>query len=324
MLRGFLIFRSMFTISLYKPIFKQMWDEFVAVSRNATFILNRDYMDYHADRFTDASLIIRNDKEEIISLFAASAHDKEICAHGGLTYGGMMLPYDILASTVLEIFDRIIEHYQHLGYNSMIYKPVPHIYHRYPCEEDIYALFRHNGILAECNLSTVIPLDNPIPFNTNSRRNLAKGEKAGIVIKESNDFANFWKILVDMLRTRHNAVPVHTLDEIVQLKAAFPESIKLYMAEENSVPVAGVVIYLSDKVAHCQYIASSQRGFDTGALSLLFYYLIDEFANNTHLEYFDFGTSNENHGLILNDGLIRQKYGFGGRGVVYPIYRIAL
>ena len=315
---------NMFTVSPYKPIFKQLWDEFVAASRNATFILYRDYMDYHADRITDASLIIRDEKGEAVALFAASSHGEEIRAHGGLTYGGLILPYDISAPSVLEIFDNVIKYYQNLGYKSMIYKPIPHIYHCYPCEEDIYALFRHNCVLSECNLSTVISLDNPIPFNTNSKRNLAKGEKAEIAVKEMDNFADYWEILSEMLRARHNAEPVHSLEEIMRLKSTFPESIRLFVAEENSKPIAGVVIYVTERVAHCQYIASSPRGFETGALSVLFNYLIDYFANNTHLEYFDFGTSNDNHGLILNDVLIRQKYGFGGRGIAYPIYRVAL
>ena len=36
---------------------KIVWDSFVAASRNGTFLFMRDYMDYHADRFTDYSLM---------------------------------------------------------------------------------------------------------------------------------------------------------------------------------------------------------------------------------------------------------------------------
>ena len=37
-------------------------------------------------------------------------------------------------------------------------------------------------------------------------------------------------------------------------------------------------------------------------------------------DYFDFGTSNEEGGKVLNTSLIYQKEGFGGRGVVYDTY----
>ena len=38
--------------------------------------------------------------------------------------------------------------------------------------------------------------------------------------------------------------------------------------------------------------------------------------------YFDFGISSEDNGQILNEGLISQKEGFGGRTVVYQTWRL--
>ncbi|MGG6545868.1 UNVERIFIED_CONTAM: GNAT family N-acetyltransferase, partial [Prevotella sp. 15_C9] len=34
---------------------KERWDRFVRRSKNGTFLMQRDYMDYHADRFQDCS-----------------------------------------------------------------------------------------------------------------------------------------------------------------------------------------------------------------------------------------------------------------------------
>ena len=42
------------------------WDAFVGASKNGTFLLTRPYMDYHADRFTDHSLIARGDDGRIL------------------------------------------------------------------------------------------------------------------------------------------------------------------------------------------------------------------------------------------------------------------
>ena len=39
-----------------------------------------------------------------------------------------------------------------------------------------------------------------------------------------------------------------------------------------------------------------------------------------HLAYFDFGKSTERHGEYLNEQLIFQKEGFGGRAVCYDTY----
>ena len=86
--------------------------------------------------------------------------------------------------------------------------------------------------------------------------------------------------------------------------------------------VAGVVMYHTDKVAHVQYISANEIGKDISALDFLFSYLINEEYQNTH--YFDFGTSVENQGFYLNEGLIFQKQGFGARGVVYNQYEYEL
>lgn len=48
----------MFEIRKYNDTDKEAWNAFVDQSRNATFLLNRSYMDYHSDRFTDHSLMI--------------------------------------------------------------------------------------------------------------------------------------------------------------------------------------------------------------------------------------------------------------------------
>ena len=74
-----------------------------------------------------------------------------------------------------------------------------------------------------------------------------------------------------------------------------------------------------ENIIHVQYISASEQGKALGALDLLF----DELINCTfsHIPLFDFGQSTENSGLLLNNNLIFQKEGFGGRGVVYDIYK---
>ena len=85
--------------------------------------------------------------------------------------------------------------------------------------------------------------------------------------------------------------------------------------------MAGVVMYYSRPVAHCQYIGASPRGKDSKALTLLFDYLIKESTQQGY-RYFDFGISNEDHGRYLNEGLVRQKCRLGGRGIAYHVLEV--
>ncbi len=320
--------KRQFVIERYSPERAAEWDAFVEHSRNATFLLERGYMDYHADRFADRSLMIwsvSGERQRLAALFAACHINAEtVSAHGGLTYGGLILPYSgVDGADTIEIMRCISAHYHSLGYIRLIYKTIPHIYHRYPSEDDVYALFRSGGRLAECNLSSTISLDEPIEFNENSRRNMRRALKAGVTVGRSDDYATFWPVLETLLAERYGATPVHTLAEISLLAERFPDNIELHLARNAAGQViAGTVIYNTPMCVHTQYIAASAEGKECGALALLFHRLIDE--RRGAARYFDFGTSNENHGLVLNEGLLHQKYGMGGRGVAYNIYEIDL
>jgi hypothetical protein len=81
-------------------------------------------------------------------------------------------------------------------------------------------------------------------------------------------------------------------------------------------------MFNSSQVAHVQYISTSPRGREVGALDLLFATLIErDYVNQA---YFDFGISNEHDGRILNVGLVEQKEGFGARAVAHDYYEITL
>ncbi|HHQ5462198.1 TPA: GNAT family N-acetyltransferase, partial [Aeromonas hydrophila] len=109
-------------------------------------------------------------------------------------------------------------------------------------------------------------------------------------------------------------------DEIVALKKIFPENIKVFSALLDGEQVAGAVMFITDTVAHTQYLYNTVAGRDVGALDGLVDYLVKkEFVDK---EYFDFGISNEQQGRFLNEGLISQKEGFGARAVVHDFYEI--
>lgn len=300
------------------------WNDFVTHSKNGTFLLNRSYMDYHADRFVDCSLLFRK-KGKIIALLPANYVEEErtVYSHGGLTYGGLILSESITAADTLQVMSCATEWMRiTLGADRLIYKSIPHIYHRCAAEEDLYALFRHNAKLIARTASSAITCGHPIAMQELRRRGIKKAQANGILYEESTDMAAFWKILEEVLAEKHHKTPVHTLAEIEKLRASFPDEIRLFVARKDGVLVAGTLIYETDKVAHAQYIASSAEGRAMGALDGLFDYLISQvYAAKS---YFDFGISTELGGRYLNEGLIFQKEGFGARTVVYDAYELKI
>ena len=301
-----------------------IWNNFVAHSKNGTFLLHRSYMDYHAQRFTDCSLLFYK-KGKPIALLPANyvSEERTVQSHGGLTYGGLILSESITAADTLQVMSCAIEWMRiSLGAQRWIYKPIPHIYHRCAAEEDLYALFRHGAVLTARTASSAITYGHPIAMQELRRRGIKKAQRDGIVYEESTNIAAFWTILEDVLSTKHQKSPVHTLAEIKQLQSSFPNEIRLFVARKGDEILAGTLIYESGQVAHAQYIASSSYGRTVGALDGLFDYLITQVF--TAKRYFDFGISTEQGGRYLNEGLIFQKEGFGARTVVYDTYELKI
>jgi hypothetical protein len=81
-----------------------------------------------------------------------------------------------------------------------------------------------------------------------------------------------------------------------------------------------MTIYETPRVAHAQYIATSEIGRRMGALDLLVSWLVNEVYQGK--EFFDFGGSNEEEGRALNHGLLEWKEGFGARSFAHDFYQI--
>lgn len=308
----------------YRCDMADTWNSFVETSKNGTFLFHRDYMDYHADRFVDSSLLFYK-KGELVAVLPANykAEEQTVYSHGGLTYGGLLLSDRITVADTMQVMACVVEWMKlTLGAKEWIYKPVPHIYHRAPAEEDLYALFRQEATLVARGVSASIANDHTLPMQELRRRGAKKAAASNVVYEESGALPVFWGILEEVLAGKHGCKPVHTVDEMEKLMRTFPQNIRLFVAKIDGRVVAGTLIYETEQVAHAQYIATSAEGRLVGALDGLFHYLITEvFAAK---RYFDFGISTEQGGRYLNEGLAFQKEGFGARAVVYDTYSIKL
>ncbi|MDR2954086.1 MAG: GNAT family N-acetyltransferase [Prevotella sp.] len=309
-------------IRLYSPDRKSEWDSFVKDSKNGTFLLQRDFIEYHGNKFNDYSLMFFSD-EELIAVMPGHISDKIYYSHQGLTYGGLIMNSRTTAVDVMNIFEKLTVTFRHQGIKKIIYKAVPHIYHRLPAEEDLYALFRHKAILSERNISSAILLTEKLAYSDSRKNGLKKAAKNNLRVEKSMNFASFWQILSNNLKERYNKYPVHSLDEIVYLKDKFSNEIQLYsVLDVNNEIVGGCVVFETENVTHVQYTAATLEGKSMGSVDLLIDYIINEAYSGKR--YFDYGTSTENDGQYLNESLIYQKEGFGARAIIYDTYTIEL
>lgn len=296
------------------------WNSFVDSSRNGTFLLRRDYMDYHAERFEDHSAVFFR-RGKMIALIPGAVAGEDFISHPGLTYGGLVCGMGTTGAEVLDMLTAFSRKLRGEGLRRMIYKPVPHIYHRFPAEEDLYALFRLGAVLTARSLSSALLLPSDGALRRIRQCGVRRAVRCGITMERTSDFAPFWSLLTRNLRERHGVDPVHTLAEIAMLAERFPDNIRLYVAKRGDETVAGTVVYETAEVIHTQYISASPEGRECGALDFLMSRLI---AGSSGKRYFDFGISCEAGGRVLNHGLLYQKEGFGARGVCYDSYTVDL
>lgn len=306
-------------IRRYRREDKELWNSFVSKARNATFLFDRNYMDYHADRFDDNSFMFYH-KGKLKAVLPANVAGDTLYSHQGLTYGGLLLDKKATVEDVLECFDSLNSWLRKNGISKVVYKALPWIYQQYPSQEDLYALtWKCKAQLISRDIASTIVVDNKLKFAESRKSGIRKALSLNIEVGESNDVDGFWHVLEDNLGNRYNAKPVHTASEMKLLMSRFPNNIKLYVAKMNGEIVGGTLIYVTPQVVHTQYISASVEGKKHGALDLLFDYIINKVYANCR--YFDFGKSTEQGGAYLNEPLIFQKEGFGGRGVCYDWYQ---
>ena len=308
-------------VKRYEGADQALWDAFVDASKNGTFLFRRDYMDYHADRFDDCSLLFFNN-EKLQAILPANRSGDDVHSHQGLTYGGFVTSYSMTVPGMVAIAEAACASLRSSGARRLMYKTIPAIYHRIPAEEDLHALFQAGAALYRRDVLSVVHPSRLAPVQSRRRRGAQKAQKTGVVISRSTDWPGFWALLSGHLSERFGSTPVHSLNEIERLSTRFQDNITLYVAELSGELLAGIVLYETSTVARTQYIASSDTGRQIGALDLLIFTLLDNICP-TKL-FVDLGSSNGALQGTLNTGLIEQKEGFGARTVVHDFYQLDL
>lgn len=310
-----------FSVERYAPERKAAWDAFVGSAKNTTFLFQRDYMDYHSDRFTDHSLMVFEAGQLIGVLPANLAGEGTLVSHEGLTYGGLVVSRTATLTDVLACFHAGLRSLHEHQISKLLYKRIPSFYNTLPDDEVAYALFLLDAQLRRRDCALVVNLEDRLPFRKGRKSEISKARRFGVRVTQETCFVPFWeRVLVPRLADRYGVKPVHSLEEITLLAARFPEHIKQFSAYCGDEIVAGATIYETREVAHAQYSAVTEEGRKLGALDYLFGQLIEESYKGKR--FFDFGIANEQEGRALNHGLLEWKEGFGGRCCAHDFYTV--
>jgi hypothetical protein len=305
------------------------WESFVWASNNGTIFHTRKFLSYHpAERFIDHSLLFFEKGRCVAQLPAVEVQEGEkriLISHRGASYGGFLTKSNCSLEESFRLVKSLLTYAQRNGIDGIDITPPPLIYLRRPSNYMDFALVQNGFGYRKREVSSVIPLDFNrehilYTFDESSRRAVRRGQKLGVVVRESDDYAGFYAILKKNLRLRHNVSPTHSLEELLQLRSMFPDWIRLFAAFHKETMVAGVVMFTCNpNVVLAFYISHDEAHQQYRGVNCLFHDIIDWSISQGH-RYLDFGifTVNEDP----NWGLAHFKESFGAQGVFRDSYRL--
>ncbi|MGJ8550867.1 GNAT family N-acetyltransferase [Winogradskyella wichelsiae] len=312
---------SDYKVKIYNSSDKEIWNNFSLKSNQDTFLFQRDFMDYHSDRFQDFSLIIYK-KNKLVALLPANRVEHSLYSHQGLSYGGFICLNTIKTTEYIELFRVALEFLHQNEITNITFKELPVIYlHNITNHPIAYVLFKTKAELIRTDLHSVVDLQYK-KYSNSRKEGVKRANKFELKVEESSTCDLFWnEILIPNLEHKHGVKPVHNLEEITLLKSRFPNNIRQFNVYLNDKIVAGTTIFETKNVAHCQYISGNADKNELGSLDFLHHHLIENVFKDKL--YYDFGTSNINQGQQINQGLLFWKEGFGARSISQGFYNVA-
>lgn len=311
-----------YSIRTYTPDDFDLWNDFIAKAKNATFLFHRNFMDYHKDRFEDFSLLVFEDKK-LVAVLPANKVGEELHSHQGLTYGGLIVDKKTGFKEIENIFNSVYNSLKVNKIKKIKIKSFLSFYSAYNSDELSHILWNKGAKNYRKQLNLAVDYSKELQISKSKLKHFRRIDSLGLEIRIDDDFDIFWdKVLIPKLNQKYNTNPVHSLSEIKILKGYFPKNIIQCNVYKDNTILAGITLFVSDNVVKSQYGATTDEGEKCRALDYLFISLIDKFKNE--YSFFDMGTVNNPNSDTYNEGLLKQKEELGCSVYIQDFYELDL
>nr|WP_231379808.1 GNAT family N-acetyltransferase [Flavobacterium sp. CG_9.1] len=164
----------------------------------------------------------------------------------------------------------------------------------------------------------------PLTISKSKLKHFRKVEELDVELVEEQELESFWELVLEpRLLEKHNAKPVHTLQEITVLKEKFPNNIRQFSAYYDGTIIAGITLFETETVVKSQYGATTKKGEELRALDFLFITLIKKYKQEGKL-FFDMGIVNDANEKGYHAGLLKQKEELGCSVYNQDFYKMKL
>ncbi len=284
-------------------------------------MFTRRYLEYHGNRFLDSSLMAIRGRQ-LIAVLPAHRMDESLVSHMGLPFAGWITHPRLRMGWMQAIFAALTQWMSEQGIAKLIYKAIPHIYHRFPAEEDRYVLAQLGAQCTELKVTAAKRLADPTTVNRTTRNMCNRVRRAHISVRPWHDTERFQGMHAWWLAERHGARPLHNLDEARFLAQRFPDEIRTYAAFQGDQAITAQRIYVSDTVIRLQSLGETPQGRRLLANNAILSWLEENPAFRGR--WLDFGTSMDPETGELADSLLRYKESAGARAVMVPTFSLTL
>lgn len=308
----------------YSEQYRDKWEKFVLNnSTNGSFLMSRNFLDYHKDRFVDHSVLFIRGGSNIVGVCPAIEKvengKKQFISHAGSTFGGIIVGKEYHNITNISgMVEALDEYLKNDGFSYALIKNPNEIFASENSNLIDY-MFYHQGYQNYDELSfavdfSKVPNDDIVMNFKSKTRNLYRTSlKNNLELKSlttKEEIADFYAILCKSLE-KYETKPVHSLDELYELYFdRLSNVIRFYGVYSEGKMISGSMVFIINNVFHTQYLAADPEylylkpmDFMDGSLIIL--------AHDEGFKFFSFGISTEDHGHYLNENLAKFKEGFG-------------
>lgn len=307
------------TANFREPGAGEEWDHFVTVSANGGLLHTRRFLDYHQDRFLDISLMFRDrDGGGLIGVMPIALNSdggRAAVSHAGSSFGGLVTqrPDPMATAGMLLMAARLL---REIGLDTLTVLTHPTIFHRQP--DDTQQLFLAlAGRVVQHHLWSVMQLGHPVLIGKKRLATAKRAQLGGVVVRESDapgDYRRFYDTLAYNLEERHQVKPVHSFDEVMDLRARLGSSARLFMATSADLDLlAATWIWdYGNGVWHSQYICSTAEGRRRDAVDALIL-SCQQAAKEAGQRIYSLGRNTRPDGWQVDAGLLafKKRLGFG-------------
>ena len=302
------------------------WDTVTRKAVNGHFMFERNYMDYHADRFDDHSLLFYDDRvhsdREPVAVLPAHRKGGDLISHQGLPFAGLLWTEDVRMNAMAESVQALIDHMTKHDLSRLIYSPVPAPYKRFHDDEDIYQIERAGAVVAGTKVGCSARIGSNPGISKNRREIVNRAARRGLRFETRIPLADSYGIISNCLQEKFQKRPVHTLAELELLTQRYPKAIRCDGVFHEDDLVHSIITFHSDTCVRAQYTGGTNRGRDMHAQDFAFVSLVD--APEMQGRWFDFGTSMNPDTGDLQSKLHWYKETLGGRASLLRTYMLDL